>query len=56
MSTHIKCECAKGTHKVVITWPHSPKSGATPCCSCTVDTYRVLYGEPTFVVTPLKST
>lgn len=52
----IKCECAKGTgYKVEITYPGSPDSGKTPCCSCTVERYEALYGKASFIVTPVTS-
>jgi hypothetical protein len=50
----IKCECATGTgYKVEIRWPASPGI-VTPCCTCTIDKYRVMYGEPTFTITPVN--
>lgn len=49
----VPCTCAIGTgYLVEITWPAS-RSGPTPCCSCSVERYKALHGEPTFVVTPV---
>ncbi len=51
------CSRSEGTgYLVTISYPASPLSEPTLCCSCTVDTYRALYGEPSFAVTPAPLT